>query len=548
MDYESRYKMQILTKEEMYRADRYTIEEIGISGYALMECAGQAMAMEIMKYINLETDRNYMQNKKRKPRVLVISGYGNNGGDGAVIARRLLGAGIKTQLWFCESEDKIKNEALKALNAYKKSGYQFDSYTQEKYCELQEAIKNADVIVDAIFGIGVSGIPQKPYSSIIEEINQSSATVFSVDIPSGIGADDADASCKVNADTTLTVQFPKLSAYLYPAAINYGKLKIIDIGIISPDNKIENKRILWTQEEYEKNQIISKKDEHKGKNGRLLIVGGSEKMIGAPVMTAMASARSGAGLITMGIPKSNRTVASSWILEAMYTDCKEENGVLTDVEISEDVDFIAAGMGLGRDLKTLNIIEKILDSDKAVLIDGDGLYFLREVKDKLRQRTAVTILTPHMGEMAALCKEDADYIRKNRFKVSKEFALEHNVYLVLKGPNTIVSCPDGTQYINTSGNQSMAKGGSGDVLSGIIAGSMASSIKKEAIYMEAKNSNDDTANCKHDKSQLAVLENPVSIGKVIINAVYVHGKAADELLEQGREYRNILPTDLINKL
>ncbi|MGB5823774.1 MAG: NAD(P)H-hydrate dehydratase [Proteocatella sp.] len=542
--------MQILTKEEMYTADRYAIVETGISGYTLMECAGQAMAEEIKTYIDEKEAANPDSGKNRYSKILVISGPGNNGGDGIVIARRLLNKGMDAQLWICEAEASIKNEALEALGIYKKSNYYFNVYTEMNRHKLEDSIKNADIIIDALLGIGATGIPREPYKHMIQEINKSEAYIFSVDIPSGVGADEADSDCGVYADVTLTIQFPKLSAYLYPVAENYGQSKLIDIGITCPKNQMKNPRFVWTEKEHQQVTNLSKKDDHKGKNGSVLIIGGSRNMIGAPIMATMACARAGTGLVYLGTPKANKEVAASRILEAMHLDCKEEDGYITDVDMPEKVDIVAIGMGLGRNPLSMNLVEKILDSDIPILIDGDGLYFLKEKKEKLKQRKAITVITPHMGEMAGLCDTDTDDIRKYRFNISREFAMEYGVYVVLKGPNTIVSCPNGTQYVNTSGNQSLAKGGAGDILAGIVAGKMAVNLKKEAIYMEAKKYRcDNFENKETFKYQdSSLFEDDELTGKTIIDAVYIHGKAADRLIEAGGEYQSILPTDLVWEL
>lgn len=542
--------MQILTKNEMYKADRYTIEKIGIPGYMLMECAGQAMAEEIERYINSREIMNGILSKRTYSKILVIAGPGNNGGDGIVIARRLLNKGMDVELWICQPEAEMKNEALEALNTYKKSEYTFSVYTEDCLPKLEDAIKNADMIIDAILGIGTTGIPRNPYEHIIKEINQTKADIFSVDIPSGIGADEADAACGVYADVTLAIQFPKISTYLYPAAENYGQLKLMDIGISLPADEMENKKVLWTEKEHDKIKNLSKKDDYKSKNGSVLIIGGSQKMPGAPIMAAMACAKAGAGLIYLGILRTNREVAASRILEAMYLDCEEEDGQITGIVLPEKIDLVAIGMGLGRDLKSMKLIENLLDSDKTILIDGDGLYFLKEIKEKLKERKAITVLTPHMGEMAGICNTDVEYIRRNRFSISREFAMEYGVYVVLKGPNTIVSCPNGTQYVNTSGNQSLAKGGSGDVLAGAVAGRLAISLKKEATYMEAKTYlYGNVENKEEGKHKDPIFFEYCELrGKSIMDAVYIHGRAADRLIEAGSEHQSVLPTDLINKL
>lgn len=504
----------ILSKTEMYEADRYTIENIGISGHTLMECAGQEMAKEIEGYI-------IKNNINHQAEILVICGSGNNGGDGISVARRLLNKGYNTKVLLSVEETLLKGEAEMALNVFKKSGYETIIYKEAKKNQTENLIKNSIVIIDALLGIGSRKTVLEPYLNLIELINDSKANIISLDIPSGTTSDEAEFEISVKANLTLSVQYPKLSAYLYPAAKNYGKLKIIDIGITMPKKTKNIDRVLWTEKEHLEIEKIPALDSHKGDNGKVVIVGGNKNMVGAPIMTAISCARTGAGLITMAIPENNIPIAANRLLEAMYMYVVEYEGSIIDIEIPQ-ADILAVGMGLGRNSRSRALINKLLSSDSNLLLDADALYFLKDALNLLKNRNGITIITPHEAEMARLCNVDTKAVKNNRFDISRDFSIEYGVYTVLKGTNTIISAPDGTQYINSSGNPALAKGGSGDILSGIITANVGKAIRGSA-----------------DEKYIA---------KVVADSVYVHGRAADRLICNGKSYQNIIATDIIGEI
>lgn len=486
--------------EEMYAADRYTIDQVGVRDETLMECAGQAVISALLPWLRT-TDA-----------ITVLAGVGNNGGDGFVIARRLKNLGFKAQLWLIPPLKKVRGAALCALNCFQASGYHHHQY----HAKLYSRIAQSDVIIDALLGIGMNGELRSPYDEVIRAVNESDAIVYSVDIPSGVSADGADVSLAVQADVTFTIQHPKLSAFLYPAASCYGKLEVVDIGIPpQASGCLTNQRLLWTEQDYLAALPQRSADAHKGSNGRGLIAGGCPTMLGAPLISAAACLNSGIGLLSLAIPKASRPAAAGRILEATYLDCEEEDGYLTHLEVPSQTSVVAVGMGLSRDPRCAGILLDILSKNIPTVIDADGLFHLQGQFELLHRRTAVTVLTPHMGEMARLCGCSVDRVRRERFSISREFAVEHGVYLVLKGPYTIVTTPEGDQYVNTSGNAGLAKGGSGDALTGIIA---------------------------------AYLPNYSDPGKAIINAVYAHGKAADNLVRQGMRPESLTASDLVSAL
>lgn len=486
--------------EEMYAADRYTMDKVGVGEETLMECAGQAVVSALLPRLR-KTDA-----------ITVLAGVGNNGGDGFVIARRLKNLGFKAQLWLIPPLENLRGAALSAFNCFQASGYHSHQY----HAKLYSRIAQSDVIIDALLGIGMSGELRSPYDEVIRAVNQSDAAVYAVDTPSGVSANGADVFLAVQADVTFTIQHPKLSAFLYPAASFYGKLEVVDIGIpLQASDHLTNQRLLWTEREFLTSFPRRNADAHKGSSGRGLIAGGCPTMLGAPLLSAAACLRSGIGLLTLAIPKASRPAAAGCVLEATYLDCVEEDGYLTHLELPSQTSVAAVGMGLSRDPRCASILLDILSKNIPTVIDADGLYHLQGQLELLHRRTAVTVLTPHMGEMARLCGCSVDQVRRERFSISREFAVEHGVYLVLKGPYTIVTTPEGDQYVNTSGNAGLAKGGSGDALTGIIA---------------------------------AYLPNYDDPGRAIINAVYAHGKAADDLIRQGMRTEALTASSLISAL
>ncbi|BDG46971.1 bifunctional NAD(P)H-hydrate repair enzyme Nnr [Parageobacillus sp. KH3-4] len=495
--------VRVVTAAEMYAIDRDTIENIGISDDSLMENAGQALFHVLKERIS------------RSARVAVLSGTGNNGGDGFVVARMLKSYGYDVDLWIIPPKEKIKGAAKAALNVYERSGYDIKEYAgNERIFATQ--ILYYDVIIDALLGIGIQGGVRSPYKEIIEMVNRSNAAVYAIDIPSGTPADGGEVETAVRADVTITIQCPKLGAYTFPTADYYGELAVVDIGI--PPLVVERNaaaRLIWEEEDVVRTLPERKRSSHKGTYGKLLVVGGSRQMTGAITLTAKAALRSGAGLLTMAVPDDIYSVVANRVPEAMYYPCPSRDGSFSGaIDVSTlDIDAIALGPGMGRTDGARQLVRALLQQPAPIVIDADALFFWNEYASLVRERKDVTVVTPHPGEMARMLGLSIDDIESDRFGLSKQLATEYGIYVVLKGPYTIVTTPDGSQYVNTTGNPAMAKGGSGDVLTGIIA----------AFLMQ------------HHSMQEAVS-----------NAVWVHGKAADMLVEDGHSQWDVLAGDLID--
>jgi len=498
--------MRIVTASEMYAIDRYTTEQIGISEDSLMENAGQAVARVLCERI------------QPAARIAVLTGTGNNGGDGFVVARVLKSYGYMTDLWLIPPKEKVKGAAKKALEIYENSGDEVKNYIGNEQ-EFFEQIHRYDVLIDAMLGIGVKGSIKSPYKEIIDKVNQiDELTVYAVDVPSGVPADGGEVETAIRADVTITIQCPKLSAYTFPTADYYGELIVVDIGI--PPRALETTatfRQAWVEEDVRRTLPTRNRSSHKGTYGKGIVIGGSRNMTGAITLTAKAALRSGAGLLTMAIPDDIYSVVANRIPEAMQHPCPSENGSFAgDIDFAQlDIDAIAVGPGMGRTEGTKRIVQTVLEQDVPVVLDADALFFWNEYASFVKKRTSPTIVTPHPGELARMLGVSIHDVEKNRFGVSKQFAMDYGLYVVLKGPYTIVTTPDGKQYVNTTGNPALAKGGSGDVLTGIIV----------AFLMQ------------HDSVQAAVS-----------NAVWVHGKAADFLVQKGHSPFSVLATDVIDAI
>lgn len=492
--------MVIFSKEEMYDADKYTINSLGVSSEILMENAGQAIVHKMLKIL------------KPTDNITIFCGYGNNGGDGIVIARRLKNLNFNVNLILMSTPSKYKGPSLYHLNLYMNHGYSFNVYDKST----NKTIDKSTIIVDAIFGIGFKCKANSSYYKLIEDINKSNAKIISVDIPSGVSANGDMITNAIKANYTFTISFPKESAFLYPSKINYGKICVVDAGIVFNRTSKNTLKQTWSQENFKKTLAARKSDSHKGSYGKALIIGGSKYMPGAPILCAKACFYSGIGLITLAIPKFAQNYSINHLPESTYTYCLEKDDYMYDFEIPKKTSVIACGPGLSRNNIVRTVVKKTILSNVPIVLDADALYFLdNELIDLIKLRSNPTILTPHTGEMARICSCSTEEIEANRFQISKQKAMEWNCFLVLKGPHTILSTPNGDQYVNISGNDGLSKGGSGDVLTGIITAFIP---------------------C-HD-----------NIHQAISNAIFAHGRSADLLIKFKKTTRNITSTDIINNL
>ncbi len=469
--------MKVLTAEQMQAVDRRTIDKVGIPGVVLMENAGRGVAEEIVS--------RYSSHGQQ--RAVVMAGKGNNGGDGYVIARHLLDNDWDVLTLVFASEGDISGDAAVNLKALVNCGAQILYIRTES--ELYEAVDEAEeftVIVDALFGTGLTKPLQGLFLDAIGWINCQVCPVVAVDIPSGIdGSTGRIMGAVVNADLTVSFAFAKIGQTTYPGARHVGELVVKDIGIPSQIVYETDAECFLVDDAAARALLpLRSMDGHKGTFGHLLVLAGSTGKCGAAVMTAEAGLRGGAGLVTLACPKNAQPVIASRLTEVMTVPLDEVNGEIAMLAL-EDVQALTAGkqalaigpgLGLGDEVSSL-VRRMVQDTDLPVVVDADGLNALVGHLTVLdRQVDHEVVLTPHPGEMSRLTGLSIAEIQADRYSVAREFAVQHGVVLVLKGARTLVTAPDGIVYVNTTGHAGMASGGMGDVLTGLIGSLLAQGL------------------------------------------------------------------------
>lgn len=476
--------MYIVTAEEMREIDRNAIEEIGIPSAVLMENAGSLVAKVILEKIK--------DNKNKK--VIILAGHGNNGGDGFVVSRHLNEADIDVEVWVIGDIKKCSPESKIFLDVLHNSRYLVKYWAKNNQEEMFKSLRNANVIVDAMLGIGCIGELRTPFKEIIEYINSLDAFKIAVDIPTGVDTNSgAIEQIAFKANTTVTFGLPKLGQLLYPGAEYVGELIINKITI--PEKAIEkanpNKYLILGKELSQEFLPVKTANAHKGIYGHALIIGGSKSMPGAPALATRASLRIGTGLTTVAVPESIQSMVFGYTPEAICMGLPELSSGNLSIESYEllfgnnkKYDALGVGPGIGIWDEGFDLIKKILGNfNNPVILDADGLNIISRDLSILKNRKFPTIVTPHPGEMSRLIKKEINYVQNNRVSVAKEFAEYYGVYVVLKGAHTIIATPSGEIHINITGGPELAKGGTGDVLTGIITGliSQKLSIKKAVI-------------------------------------------------------------------
>jgi NAD(P)H-hydrate epimerase len=451
--------------------DKVTIEKFGIPGRVLMENAGR----EAVKIFEKTFEKSL--NKK----IAVAACSGNNGGDGFVIARYLFSYGYDITLFLFSDPKKIKGEAkdnFKLLQSLDMPIIIAD--TPKKFNNYKKIMDTADIWIDAMLGTGLKYRVKEHIKNIIEYINSLKKPIFAIDMPSGLNLDAGlPNGASIKADYTVAFGLAKTGQKLYPGAKYTGKLKVADIGIPPRVIKEASLKTRLITQDYIKSKFLQKEpDAHKGDCGHLFIIAGSEGKTGAAILTAKAASRSGAGLVTMAVPESvNRTIESC-VTEAMTCPLPETSKKIIKIEAFNIIkkflkgkNCIAAGPGLGTENNVKKLIYKLIEeAEVPMVIDADALNAVSENPEILKKAKAPLILTPHPKEMARLIKKDVRHVCEKKIDTAKKFAEKYNVILILKGAGTVIAMPDGSVFINSTGNQGMASGGTGDVLTGIIAG------------------------------------------------------------------------------
>lgn len=482
--------MKLTDTCEMRREDSNASEKFGIPGIILMENA----AGETVRYMEENAD---LEGKK----VLVLCGGGNNGGDGFAIARKLFCKGIEVYIFFAAQEEMLTESARMNYRAAVQLGIPF-----------AKSLEGFDVMVDALLGIGITGDVRADFAEIINKINAQDAVVYAVDVPSGLCADTGRVcGCAVAADYTVAMAYGKPGLFTGRGKKYAGKVLVADICL--PPNKQSTIELVdekLVQSFLPQNNVLA----HKGTNGTLAVAAGSRGMTGAATLCCLGALKSSAGIVKLLVPQNLNDIMEVKLTEAVTVPIDSENCFKerdAEILLNLNADAMVIGPGISRDDGTIAFVQSVVKNARVPLvIDADGIYAVSANIDILKEAKAEIILTPHPGEFSRLTGASVSEIENNRIEYAKKFAAKYGVTVLLKGAGTVIAEPNGKVYINSTGNEGMAKGGSGDVLAGIIGAFLC----RGAVH-------------------------PAAVG------AYIHGKAGDRAAEKIGKTA-MLPTDILN--
>ncbi|MBQ6467041.1 MAG: NAD(P)H-hydrate dehydratase [Clostridia bacterium] len=504
--------MFIVTSKQMYAAELSAVKRGG-SFHELMEKAGNACAKIIYD--------TYCADKKKK--VLIICGKGKNGGDGFVIARSLWEKGCEVSVLLACGEPR-DSDSKENFNLLESAGIQVRRYNGSAVA-VSDLLKSNDIFVDAVFGTGFKGKLDDDLSLLAKSINAFGKTLISIDVPSGADCDNATAEGEVFLpDMTIAISALKPVHIMKPANQLCGEIKNADIGIKSADYESITPPAYYTCEEKDIKELLPKRKpvSNKGTYGHALCICGSLRMPGAAFMSVQGAIRTGAGLVTAAFPKGAYPAMVSKLSECLFLPAEETfdgtfsfTALPAIIEAAKKCTAVLIGCGIGFNRETERLTESFLkEISVPVVIDADALNILSKNPDLIRDIIAPVILTPHPGEFSRLTGKTIKEILLNPVETAKEFSDKYRCTVVLKTANTVICSPDKPTYINTTGNAGLAKGGSGDLLAGMIVSLLAQGMSPE------------------DASAAAV---------------YMHGNAADILAEK-TSMRGMTATDLLSYL
>lgn len=469
----------LVRKEEMKRYDTNTIEFFGIPSMVLIERAALAAVEELVR-----------GSLAARSRILVAVGTGNNGADGLVMARLLHLLGHEVLVLTADNQSKATEENRQEFAIAKKYGVAHETFGAF-LAGMQEGEDAAgayrfDAVVDAVFGVGLSREIGGSYRQLLERLNGLPGKKIAVDIPSGIDADDGSVlGVAFRADLTVTFSYEKLGMRLFPGQEYCGRIVCRSVGIddrsfLVKENGQKPSAAAFTQEDL---ALLPPRRPrtNKGSYGRVLVIAGSAGMAGAAYFSAKAAYFSGCGLVRILTPEENRVIIQSILPEAVlttYSGACPDRDVLA--EAMEWADAVVLGPGLGKSDGARALVHMALKHTAApMVLDADALNILSEEPELLKSSDGKLIVTPHLGEMARLLKSPVADIRDHLTRTAGEFARDCGLICVLKDARTVTALPHGMTWVNLSGNNGMATGGSGDVLTGVIAGLIAQGLKPE---------------------------------------------------------------------
>ncbi|AWK50116.1 bifunctional ADP-dependent NAD(P)H-hydrate dehydratase/NAD(P)H-hydrate epimerase [Clostridium beijerinckii] len=490
---------EIFSANQCKEMDKNTIENIGIPGIILMENAAIGIFKEVVD---------------KGESFLILCGKGNNGGDALALCRHLILKGKKVKVYIISKDQNYTDDFRINFNILEKLIDKRDLLFIKSEKDIDEYIindiKNYDVVVDGIFGVGLNRDLTGIFKNIIEDINLYGKLIVSIDTPSGLDCDSGiERGIAVHADITYTFEVVKQGFLNYKAINCVGNMKILKIGI--PENiKRVNSGNFYILEKQQYKQLLSKRKVygHKGNYGRALVVAGRMGFIGAAYITTECTVRAGAGLTTLICNEDVQKALSSRFIEAMTLNLEEKNVI----EIIKSATSIAFGPGIGTGHREEKLLEQVVKNSKCpVVIDADGITLIGENKYLLDNLKGRAIITPHPGEMARFLGITVEEVECNRTNIVRTVAQKYGIVVLLKGYNTVISNGKDT-YINPTGNSKMASGGMGDALTGIING---------------------------------FLSQGVDLEKAALLGAYVHGDIADKL---GKQAYIVNARDIINEL
>lgn len=465
--------MKVAMARQMHEVDAAAIEKFGLPELSLMESAGRKVS-EVAREIFGGVD---------KKSICVLAGSGNNGGDALVSARYLTNWGAKVKV-FLSGNKAHRTDSLSAqIKILREIGVEMVNLESDRAWErLQIALKFCDGIIDGILGTGFFGEMRSAALRLIRLANSAGAPIVAIDIPSGVAADTGEVGdAAINAACTVALGLPKIGHYVCPGATYVGALVVDDIGIPAKLLSDDIHQTLIDDELAVTLLPARARAVHKGSCGKILVVAGSRGMTGAASLAAMAALKIGAGLVTLTAPESLNDLYEVKLTEVMTAPLNEVklgvisgDDALAEILIrAENVDAVLIGPGLGRDAGTIELVKNLAaEVDKPLVFDADGIFAFNGAADDLKKCRQVPIITPHMGELAALLGTTVAELRSALIINVRRAAQELRAIIVAKSECTVVAYPNGEVFISALGNSGMATAGSGDVLAGTIAGLM----------------------------------------------------------------------------
>jgi ADP-dependent NAD(P)H-hydrate dehydratase / NAD(P)H-hydrate epimerase len=512
--------MLILIADEMRAADRVTTEHFGVASIDLMRNAGAAVA----RFVEREfSEREFRTSRK----ITVLCGKGNNGGDGFVAARALAAAGREVSVLLMGDPSQLKGDAQAAFAEMNLVPVLAPDETALDSPKVRVLLDQADLFLDAVVGTGFKPPLRGVAAALRDRVNAMATPVVAVDLPSGWDSDSRESTVAgaYRANAVVTFTAPKLAHVCGNlTGTVYGPIVVADIG--SPAEAVHSSlKLTWAGAAKAITEQPRTADSNKGMYGHVLVIGGARGKAGAPSMSSLAALRSGAGLVTAAVVESILPSVAAVTPELMTIALKEgAQGEIARVNLDDETfqqliekkTLLAIGPGLGQEPSAEEFLLGLIEKTRLPLVlDADALNILAKHSEKIDGRSRAMILTPHPGEMARLAGISTREVQANREPLARDFAMRHHVTLVLKGWRTLVAHPNGSIAVNTTGNPGMAKGGSGDILTGIVAAMVA--------------------------------QHPDRVADAVNAAVYLHGLAADFAVREQDEH-TLLATDTIAHL